>query len=49
MFVDFRHRAHHWGGLIHSSLESAFVTAGALLVLLALLIFYLGLLAVKAS
>ena len=44
---ELRHRAHHYSGQIHHTIESAFMTAGALLMLLALLIFYLGLLAVK--
>jgi len=34
-----RHRIHKFGGLIHDSIESAFLTGGALLILLVLLIF----------
>lgn len=41
------HRPHHFGDLIHHTVESAFLTAGALLALLALLLFYFGLLAMK--
>ncbi len=47
MFGEFRHRTHHGGDLIHTTVESAFLTAGALLVFLALLIFYAGLMAMK--
>jgi hypothetical protein len=46
MFGKFRHRVHYFDGLIHSSIESAFLTATAVLALLALLVFYLGLLAI---
>lgn len=47
MLGSFRHRAHPFGGLLHTTLESAVVTAGAMLMLLTLLIFYLGILAMK--
>ena len=47
MLDAFRHRDHHFGGLIHTTIESAFLTAGALLILLALLVFYCGLLALR--
>ena len=47
MFGQFRHRVHHFGGVVHSSFESAFLTAGGVLMLLALLVFYLGLVALK--
>jgi hypothetical protein len=47
MFGEFRHRTHHYGELIHTTIESAFLTAGALLVFLALLLAYFGLLAMK--
>ena len=47
MLGTFRHRHPHFGGLIFTTMESAAVTAGALVMLLALLIFYLGLLAMK--
>ena len=44
-----RQRIHKFGGLIHYSIESAFLTGGALLILLALLIFCLGFLAMKTE
>jgi hypothetical protein len=47
MLGAFRHRAHPFGGLFHTTLESAVVASGALLMLLTLLIFYFGLLAMK--
>jgi hypothetical protein len=49
MFAGFRHRAHHFGALIYTSFESAFLTAGAGLILLVLLLFYFGLLWMKQS
>jgi hypothetical protein len=47
MRAELYHRAHHFADQIHHSIESAFFTAGALLLFLALVILYLGLLAVK--
>jgi hypothetical protein len=47
MHGGLRHHAHDWSDRLNHSIESAFFTAGALLVFLALLVFYLGLLAVK--
>jgi hypothetical protein len=47
MLGAFRHRGPHFGGFIHTTFESAVVTASALLMLLALLVFYVGLLAMK--
>jgi len=47
MLDGLRHRIHKFGGLINDNIESAFLTEGALLILLALFIFYLGLLAMK--
>ena len=47
MFGDFRHRTHHVGELIHTTIESAFLTAGALLMFLALVVVYFGLLVMK--
>jgi hypothetical protein len=47
MLGTFRHRHPHFGGLIFTTLESAAVTASALVMLLALLVFYFGLLAMK--
>jgi hypothetical protein len=49
MFADFRHRLHHFEGFVHSSIESTFLTATAVLALLALLLFYAGLLLLKGS
>jgi hypothetical protein len=47
MFADFRHRGHHFGGLIHTTVESAFLTAGAVIVFLGLLLFWVGLIAMR--
>ena len=46
MFNEFRHR-HHFGGLIHTTVESAFLTGGAVLMFLVLFLFYLGILAMR--
>ncbi len=49
MFAEFRHRTHHFGEYIHTTVESAFLTAGALLMFLVLLLVYFGLLVMKGS
>jgi hypothetical protein len=41
-------RTHHFTGLIHNTLESAYLSGGVLLMLLAVLVLYLALLTVKA-
>ena len=47
MFGELHHRTHHYADLIRSTIQSAFFTAGAVLMLVALLVLYLGLLAMK--
>ena len=47
MFADFRHRTHHFGGLIHTTIEGAFLTSGALIIFLGLVIFWFGILAMR--
>ena len=44
MFTDFRHRRHPFGGLIYSTIESAWLTTSGVLMFLVLFVFYLGLL-----
>jgi hypothetical protein len=43
-----RYRTHQFGGLIHNTLESAYLSGSVLLMLLAVLALYLALLTVKA-
>jgi hypothetical protein len=43
-----RYRTHQFGGLIHNTLESAYLSGGVLLMLLAVLVLYLALLTDKA-
>jgi hypothetical protein len=47
MLGALRHRTHHFGDLIYTTIESAFLTAGAVLIFLALLVVYFGLLMMK--
>jgi hypothetical protein len=43
-----RYRTHQFTGLIHNTLESAYLSGGVLLMILAVLALYLALLTVKA-
>jgi hypothetical protein len=43
-----RHRTHQFSGLIHNTLESAYLSGGVLLMLIAVLALYLALLTEKA-
>lgn len=45
---ELRHRSHQFTGLIHNTLESAYLSGGVLLMLLAVIVLYLALLTVKA-
>ena len=47
MLGALRHRTHHFGELIYTTIEGAFLTAGAVLIFLALLVVYFGLLMMK--
>jgi hypothetical protein len=46
--LGFRHRRHQFAGLVHNTLESAYLSGTVILMILALLALYLSLLAVKA-
>jgi hypothetical protein len=48
MHGGLRHRTHQFAGLVHNTIESAYLSGGVLLMLLAVLALYLALLAVKA-
>jgi len=43
-----RHRTHQFTGLVHNTIESAYLSGGVLLMILAVLALYLALLTVKA-
>jgi hypothetical protein len=47
MFTDFRHRRHHFGDLFQTTIESAWITTGGVLMFLVLLVFYVGLLVMR--
>jgi len=44
----FRHRTHQFAGLVHNTIESAYLSGGVLLMILAVLALYLALLTEKA-
>jgi len=46
--LGFRHRRHQFAGLVHNTLESAYLSGGIILMLVAVLVLYLALLTVKA-
>jgi hypothetical protein len=48
MHGGLRYRTHQFTGLIHNTIESAYLSGGVLLVLLAVLVLYLALLTSKA-
>jgi len=43
-----RDRSHQFAGLVHNTIESAYLSGGVLLMILAVLVLYLALLTVKA-
>jgi hypothetical protein len=45
---EVRHRSHQFAGLVHNTIESAYLSGGVLLMILAVLVLYLALLTVKA-
>ena len=46
--LGFHHRRHQFAGLVHNTLESAYLSGAVILMILAVLALYLSLLAVKA-
>ena len=46
--LGFDHRRHQFAGLVHNTLESAYLSGAVILMILAVLALYLSLLAVKA-
>jgi hypothetical protein len=47
MLDALRHRKHHFSGLVHDTIESAFLSSGAILMLLALLVIWIGLVSIS--
>jgi hypothetical protein len=47
MLGELRHRTHHFSGLIHNTIESAFFSSSAILMLLMLLVIWIGLVSIS--